>query len=302
MKPIFPIYIPSKGRAGKTPATKMFDKYGVPYRVIVEPQDHDNYAAHLDPAKLITLPDNNRGLVYARNFIKDHAVNAGAARHWQFDDDVRAMRRMHKGHRIYMDAGMALAIAEQFTERYTNIALTAFNEGGFLPCNGTTQTQWPPFRLNYRCYTCFLMRNDIPNRWRHRYNEDTDMTLQVLGDGWCTVLMNTLQFQGGTTNYGGKVTKVKGGQQQVYAEDGRLKMARDLERVWPGVVTTRRRWGRPQHKLRWAKFDTKLIRRDDIDWDAIEKGGPNEFGMTLKAVGNVKAKEMQRLLEEDSNA
>jgi hypothetical protein len=281
----------------------MFDKHGVTYNVVVEPQDFDAYAEHIKKERLVVLPQNNRGLVYARNFCKDHAIEAGAERHWQFDDDVLMIRRLHKGYRIPMDSGLGLAIVEEFVDRYENIAIAALNHIGFLPCNGSTQTKWKPFDLNARCYTAWLFWNKLPNRWRFRYNEDTDMTLQVLADGWCTVMFNAIHMQTGPTNYGGKVTKKEGGQQAVYADDGRLKMARELERVWPGVVTTERKFGRPQHKVNknWAMFNTKLIRRKDIDWDAIEAGGPNEFGMKLRQVAEIKSKDMRELKESMSD-
>ena len=300
-QPRYPIYIPSKGRAGESQTAKMFDRSGTDYRVVVEPQDIDAYSKVIKRDRLIVLPKNDQGLVYARNFCKDHSIKAGADRHWQFDDDIMVMRRLFKGYRLPVEASIALAIAEDFTDRYENIAITSFNHIGFLPCNGSSQTQWPPFYLNVRCYTCFLVLNSLPNRWRFRYNEDTDMTLQVLADGWCTILFNALHMQTGATNSGGKVTTKKGGQEEVYANDGRLKMARDLERVWPGVVTTRRKFGRPQHKVKdnWRKFDTQLIRRKDIDWEHLEAGGSNDFGMKMNVVLPLQSKDLQRLAEKE---
>ena len=299
MKPRHPIYIPSKGRAGQSQTARMFDKWGVDYNVVVEPQDVAAYAERIDFDRLVVLPDNDRGLVFARNFIKDHSIAAGAERHWQFDDDIQEMRRLYKGYRLPVDAGVALHIAEGFTDRYENIALTSFNNIGFLPCShGTTQTKFPPFYLNVRCYTCFLVDNSLPNRWRFRYNEDTDMTLQVLADGYCTVLFNAFHMNTGPTNSGGATTKA-GGQASVYADDGRLKMARDLERVWPGVVTTKRRFGRPQHVVNWRKFDTPLRRREDIDWKALAAGGADEFGLVMRAAAPVKSPELRRLFDDN---
>jgi hypothetical protein len=77
-------------------------------------------------------------------------------------------------------------------------------------------------------------------------------------------------------------------------------MARSLERVWPRIVTTDRRFGRPQHVVRnsWRDFDTQLERREDLDWDAIEKGGVNEYGMGLKQVkGEIENRDLNRLLD-----
>lgn len=109
------------------------------------------------------------------------------------------------------------------------------------------------------------------------------------------MMFNAFHMWTADTNSGGKVSKVMGGQQAVYRDDGRLKMARDLERVWPGVVKTTRRFGRPQHKVNWNKFDNKLIRRKDIDWDSLQ--GQNEFGMKLEAVKPVKSEHLRRLLD-----
>lgn len=42
-----PIFIPSKGRAKWCMTMHALDRIGLPYRVIVEDQEHDEYAAQL---------------------------------------------------------------------------------------------------------------------------------------------------------------------------------------------------------------------------------------------------------------
>jgi len=280
----------------------MLEADGVDYHVMIEPQEFDAYASVLGEHRCIALPENDQGLVYSRNHCKEHSVSIGAERHWQFDDDIGYLGRLHKGYRIRCDAGIAITAADKFCDRYENIGLYSFNSEGFLPCNGSTQNRWPPFYLNSRCYTVFCMLNSLPNKWRYRYNEDTDMTLQVLAAGYCTVLFNAFYMKTGPTNYGGKVSKVKGGQQSVYADDGRLKMSRVLERQWPGIVETKRRFGRPQHKVKsnWTKFDTKLIRKKDIDWESLEKAGPDNHGLELQAVSDVKSPGLKQLLNDQN--
>lgn len=292
--PRYPIYIPSKGRYGRSETARMFDKYETPYRVVVEPQEVDNYAKALGKDKLVVLPENDQGLVYARNFCKQHSIDEGHERHWQFDDDIRMMGRMYKRERIQCNSSIAISAAEDFIERYENVGLCAFNHIGFLG----PQQACPPFYLNTRCYTCFCMWNKLPNTWRYRYNEDTDMSLQVIAAGYCTIMFNAFFMQTCDTNYGGKESKVEGGQQAVYADDGRLKMSRDLERQWPGVVTTERKFGRPQHKIKsnWTKFDTQLIRKKTIDFDAMKK--IDELGMKMMTVQEIKHDDVKRILKE----
>jgi hypothetical protein len=68
-----------------------------------------------------------------------------------------------------------------------------------------------------------------------------------------------------------------------YRGDGRLKMARTLERRWPGVVTTRRRFQRPQHvvKANWAYFDTPLRLKPGINLGSL---AANEYDLELVSV------------------
>ena len=93
------------------------------------------------------------------------------------------------------------------------------------------------------------------------------------------------------------MTMKGGNSDELYKGDGRLKMARSLERMWPGVVAVKRRFKRPQHviKASWRKFDTPLIRRKDIDWNALQT---NEYGMKLRARSDVRSEELREMLDE----
>ena len=289
MLPKYPIYIPSKGRAGCMLTAKLFDASGVPYRIVVEPNQVEAYAEWGN--RLLVLPDNNQGLVYSRNWIKDHARDEGHERHWQFDDDIQYMMRVYRGNRLPIAANLALGFAEQFVDRYENVALASFNSSFFAPCRyGVTDSKFPPFYLNARCYTCFLVLNSLPNRWRRRYNEDTDMSLQVLADGWCTVLFNAFLI------WTPETMSHQGGQTDIYVNDGRLRMARQLESMWPGTVSMTRRHGRPQHMVKgdWSKFDTPLKKKPGV----VIPESPNEGGMRLKAVANVRDPLLKKLSEE----
>lgn len=290
MNPRYPIYIPSKGRADNLMTAAMFVADDVDFRVVVEPSQVEAYRAFKD--RLLVLPEDNKGLVYSRNWIKDHSISEGHARHWQFDDDIKEMYRYHRGFRLACSSRIALCVMEDFVDRYENVALSTFNSYFFLPCaSGIAYNKLPPFYINYRCYTCFLVLNALPNRWRHRYNEDTDMSLQVLADGWCTIMFNTFAIQTPET------MSAKGGQTDIYVNDGRLRMARQLERVWPGVVETKRRFGRPQHVVKgvWKKFDTPLKLKPGIDPSKMK---PNNYGLKLKAVKEVRSPNLLRLLAE----
>lgn len=293
--PRYPVYIPSKGRYDKCLTARCFVRDGTPFRIVVEPQEADLYAKEFGRERILTLPFSNLGLgsIPARNWIKDHSISEGHARHWQFDDNISGIWRKYRGHRLYCEAGVALAATEDFADRYENVAIAGLNYVMFAM--ETTK----PFVLNAHVYSATLFMNKLPHRWRGRYNEDTDICLQVLADGYCTVQMNAFLVQKIGT------MKMKGGNtDELYKGDGRLKMARSLERVWPGVVETKRRFKRPQHvvKFAWRHFDNKLKLKPGVDLSALK---PNEYGMKLTAVRPVKSAELRDLIEQnkqDTNA
>jgi hypothetical protein len=135
--------------------------------------------------------------------------------------------------------------------------------------------------------------NAIPHRWRAAYNDDTDICLQVLADGWCTVLLNAFSVRKHQT------MTVKGGNtDDLYRGDGRLKMARSLERRWPRVVKTSRRFKRPQHVVfdHWQRFDTPLKPKPGL----APSGAPDDYGLKLVQVGpTVKSAVLRRMLAEN---
>lgn len=273
--PRYPVFIPSKGRWQKDRAltARCLMTEGVPFRLVCEEEEREQYAELVGDERLLILPESNNGLFWSRNWIKDYATAAGAERHWQLDDNIIEFRRLYRGERIPCAAGIALRACEDFSDRYTNVAISGLNYQMFV----TSQTK-KPFVTNVHVYSCTLVNNEIPHRWRLLYNDDTDICLQVLADGWCTVLLNvfmankmrTMTISGGNTDDLYRIS------------DGRLKMARALERMWPGVVTTERRFGRPQHVIKdaWKKFDTPLQLKEGVDLEALA-AAPNEYGMKL---------------------
>jgi len=289
--PQYPIYIPSKGRAEQCLTARCLVNDGVPFKLVVEEQEFEQYAERFGEKNLIVLPFSNQGSVIpARNWIKEHATVEGYKRHWQLDDNLRSFYRRWKAKRIHCNAGIALRVCEDFTDRYENIAISGLNYVLYI----TDRRKHKVFVVNCHIYSCSLILNTISNKWRGRYNEDADLCLQVLADGWCTVLINaflvfkivTMKMSGGNTD-------------ELYQGDGRVKMARSLERLWPGVVETKRRFQRPQHMVHdsWKKFDTPLIRRKDIDWDNLP--AIDEYGMKLKQVAPEIKSETLRALVKD---
>ncbi len=284
--PRYPIYIPSKGRADQCLTARVFKRDNIPFHLLVEPQERDAYAKEFGSKTLIVLPFRDQGLVAGLNWLWDNVIPKKLERYWYFDDNIRGFWRFFNGKRIRCDSLAPLLVAEDFSDRYQNVAITGFNYFMFA----VDGSSCPPFRLNNHVYSSMLMNNKMPFRWRGPYNADTDMCLQVLSKGWCTVQINTFLIWKMTT------MKMKGGNTEtLYRGDGRLKMARSLERLWPGVVETKRRFNRPQHVIKsaWARFDNQLIFKKGEE----KKRNPNEYGLTLEIKGEIKSEKLKTFMK-----
>ena len=275
MNPDYPVYIISKGRWESRLTVKALDKIGVPYRVAIEPQERDHYAAAIDPARLLVLPFSNlgQGSIPARNWIWEHSKAEGHKRHWILDDNIRGFYRFDQNLKVPVGDGTIFSAAEAFVDRYVNVGIAGMNYHMFVSRKSKTK----PYTPNTRVYSCILIDNDLPYRWRGRYNEDTDLCLRALKGGWPTVLFNAFlaeKMQTMTMTGGNTEDLYKLGEQQ----DGRWLMAESLRRQHPDVVKVVRKWGRWQHSVDYKPFKgNKLIQRPGVE--VID--GPDDFGMKL---------------------
>jgi len=245
--PKYPVYIISKGRWESRLTAKELEYLQVPYHIVIEPQEYEQYAEVIDPAKILKLPFSNlgKGSIPARNWVWEHSIKTGAARHWILDDNIRHFYRLCNNLKIRVKDGTIFRVAEEFVDRYENIAIAGFNYFTFA-CR---KEVLPPYYMNTRIYSCILIQNDIPYRWRGKYNEDTDLSLRVLKDGWCTFLFNAFLAHKIAT------LSMKGGNmEELYKGDGRLKMAQSLQDQHPDVTTISRKWGRWQHQVNYHPF------------------------------------------------
>lgn len=284
MNPDYPIYIVSKGRWQSRLTSRALEYMNVPYHIVVEELEYGNYASVIDPQKILILPqeylDNydtcddlgfskGKGPGAARNFCWEHSINHGAKWHWVMDDNLDAFHRLNRNIKAEVLDGTIFKCAEDFINRYDNIAIAGLNYYSF--CKSTDDM--PPYILNTRIYSCLLIRNDIPYRWRARYNEDTDLCLRVLKDGWCTLQFNAFLC--------GKVTtqRMKGGNMaEFYAKEGTLNKSKMLEELHPDVAKVVWKFNRWHHSVDYKPFKkNKLIKKEGLEIpDRI-----NNYGMKL---------------------
>lgn len=275
MNPKYPIFIPTKGRFDSRLTVKALEKLKVPFYVVIEPHEYKKYKTILNPKNILVLPwskpESSTELVKARCWIKEYSISIGAERHWQLDDNIYNFYRLNYNLKTPVGSGTIFRVAEDFVDRYENIAIAGFNYFMFA----SRKTCMPPFYLNTRVYSCSLINNSIPHIWRDIYNDDTDICLRVLKDGWCTVLFNAFLCEKAQT------MTIKGGNTNIYQKDtvidGRLLMAESLVQQHPDVARVSWKWGRYQHHVDYSRFKrNKLIQKE-----GIIKEGINNYGMKL---------------------
>lgn len=84
------ICVPSKGRATlfAKKTLKVLEHTETPFRVFVEPQEIEVYAAVMPRLNLVSIGEANQGLGYALNFIREYALSRDIQMVWKMDDDV----------------------------------------------------------------------------------------------------------------------------------------------------------------------------------------------------------------------
>lgn len=288
--PKYPIFILSKGRWESRMTARTLEEMNCPYKIVIEEQEYDNYAAVIDPKKILVLPFSNLGLggIPARNWIWEYSIAQGDKKHHILDDNVRYFYWVMRNTKLRVQSTVPFRVLEDYTDRFTNVKMSGFNYRYFAPAD----TAKAPVTFNTRVYSTILLDNSIKERWRvlsfdgkpAPYNEDTDLSLNILKAGHCTMLFNS--FVSGKTSTG----VMKGGNtQEVYKYgdneqyDNRYKFAASLAQAHPDVTTVVKKHGRFHHQVDYRPFENnKLILKPGIE---IPRGVDN-YGLKLVRVND----------------
>ena len=260
--PKYPVYIISKGRFDNPITAKSFLDNDIPFLMAIEPQEYDSYRKNIPERFLIKTPFKNLGLgsYPARNFCWDHSVEQGYKKHFIFDDNIRGFAILRKGIRQYdVNYLNCLNALADFTDKFENVAISGYNYEMFV-----TKNTSKAFTINGHVYSGMLIKNDIPYRWRLKYNEDVDICLQVLDAKLCTILLNSFLIRKVSTT-----AKMKGGNQDELYQGNKFEKkvlkSKSLEMVWPQYVKTVIKFNRPHHHVSWNKyFRHPLIKKKEI--------------------------------------
>ena len=290
--PSYPIYVVSKGRYEKTLAktVRALNRMNVPHYVVVEPDEVDLYRESFNTLGYTystileldmsykdnydTLDDRGntlgKGPGGARNFCWDDSIKRGFTHHWVLDDNIEWFKYFTDNFKRKVLSGVCFKAAEDFITRFKNVAMGSLIYAMFLDARDTAY----PYIKNTRMYSIIFVRNDIPYRWRGRYNEDTIISLDCLSDGWCTIQMSAFSA--------GKISTqiMRGGNSDMfYFKEGTDNKSQMLVDVYPQYAQKVFKFRRIHHYVDYSIFNGKLEYRDDFDISKLPK--VDNYGMKM---------------------
>jgi hypothetical protein len=290
--PQYPIYVLSKGRYEKRLTADALNEMGCPFYLLIEDCEKELYkSSEKYPTNYLIMPpelDNKGcGSITARNFAWAHSEGDGDHpqfdKHWVMDDNMNGFFRFHKNQRIKCVSPIAIKQCEIITSQYDNVYLSGLQYKSFCPeiCKNKANVI-----KNTRIYSCILIRNDLDvklntEKWRGKYNEDTDLSLRVLKSGGCNLLLQNFLCDKQTT------MSCKGGNTDgIYAKniDG-LKLKYDsLYAQHPDVVKPSKKFSKTlHHQVDYSKWANNPLKLNGVE---VSSGSQtladiNEYGLKI---------------------
>ena len=258
-----PIYVITKGRWEKKLTYDTLKEMNCNFKMVIEEDEVENYIqSGVSPDEIIVFTNEEKqhysqngdfGSIPVRNFVLDYSKSNNETRHWIVDDNIKGFFRFYHNERIKIMSPVCFNTIEDFTDRYTNLYLSGMNYLQFCPsCDKRRKC----IQMNTRIYSCILIRNDIPERWRGGYNEDTDLSLRILKRGLPTCLFNVFLCGKQTT------MSCKGGNTDtIYKDNGLEKKLQSLLEQHPDVVTETYRFKKVHHMVNYKPFEKNKLEK-----------------------------------------
>jgi len=258
----YPIYILSKGRSESRYTVKTLEEMKVNYKIVIEPQEFKDYNKYIHKDKILILPNEylnkNQGGIPARNFIWQHSINSGFKWHWIIDDNIEGFFRWNENKKLPIKSGICFKMIEDYVQNFANVAMAGLQYSSFYP---EISLNRPLYLKNTRIYSCILIKNDIKldERWRGKYNEDTDLSLRCLKKGYSTLLFQNFLCGKKTT------LSVKGGNSQIYSGDGLQQKLDSLIAQHPDCVKGTFKFKKVHHQVDYSSFkNNKLMKKEKV--------------------------------------
>lgn len=247
----YPIYIPSKGRSEINITPKILLNEGLKFYLVVEPKDYDDYKKHFNPDILLVLPMNDGGVAYVRRFIKEHSTKNKDKYHWQIDDNIKGFKVRMNNKNEPSTAEHNLSLVENFIDNNDNVGVAGLRHIMYAWTKNTDHTH------NQQCVSCILINNDIQSNWRDGVIDDTDFSLQVLNEGFSTIIFDKLVMDKLP------IKKLSGGCTELYYNDDTIRNTRQerLKELWPDTfeIVVKNGVSRVKPSKIWRTFKQRPI-------------------------------------------
>jgi len=286
----YPIFIPSYRRAKTHTTSRILSNFGFKHYLIVHSNEIDDYKRHFTAEQkncvtvlefdenyklryetCDTIPHRikNAGSGAERNFAWDYSINLGYDAHWLMDDNIKwfsSIVGVNTGsYFVRRHVKDATTFAEKFKrgevffDTFSNLMMIELAESGFTIDKLKNSRN---YRVNTRCYSCNLIYNHMPIRWRGRYNEDTILSFDILKAGYCTAsyLGGLLKLKVPTRiARGGNHAVSKDDSESIYNDATNYKLSsvdktKLLLNVYPLYFKPVIRCGRVHHGYEWANI------------------------------------------------
>jgi len=212
--PKFPVYIVSFNRYDFCYYTVSYlEQMKVNYWLCIQKSQEKNYKKLIDDNNyiyclgLVLSVNTTQGGYKQRNKCMEHAKKNNFKKCWILDDNITGWSLQNEGEHL-INNGFCFSFIENWIENIKEpIGIFSHSYSFDIRQNQLTK----PYSVNYKNYSSLLLDIDLLNKnnikWRLKYNEDVDLTLQCLNKKLFTLSSNfitcnklpTLSCKGGNT-------------------------------------------------------------------------------------------------------
>jgi hypothetical protein len=183
----YPVYVISRKRWSTATTMKLLDQSRINYSLVVPHSELEYYQENFPSADLLVLPEDARGMGYAREYVRSINWEQGYPYVWMLDDDISEIERNGKPSTLRA----LFSSMERWVEDYTNVALLGVNQNSEVVAR-------TPFLVNEPVRGLMLVNLQSGEKFDTHYDlyEDYEFTLRHITKDWTTVMHNlfTVKF------------------------------------------------------------------------------------------------------------
>lgn len=243
-----PIFIASKGRAGKSNIIHELVLDGANLYLFIEPQEIEAYKS-VYPTQIVNIGQNDKGLPFVRQFMLNFALKNNIKLYWNLDDDVK-LYEVIEGNCIYRGYKV-LHMAEAFFKDDSTVAQAGLEYRQFA------WSATKPVAYNSYCDCVVAIKPDLCKNLIFDNDVllklDRDFSIQVIKAGYKTAKINKYCFSSPENGSN------EGGLFDVYKSDIEAKNSLAMEAKWgPDVcIAFTKPNGRKDVKINWKNINSK---------------------------------------------